>query len=123
MTAPECPPDEVARLQTLKSLAVLDSPHEERFDRLTRMAKRLFDVPIALLSLIDEHRQWFKSRVGLPLSETPRDISFCGHAILGEGIFIIPDATADDRFHNNPLVIDEPNIRFYAGCPPARPQW
>ncbi|ETN92731.1 putative diguanylate cyclase AdrA [Gammaproteobacteria bacterium MOLA455] len=117
MTAPECPPDEVARLQTLKSLAVLDSPHEERFDRLTRMAKRLFDVPIALLSLIDEHRQWFKSRVGLPLSETPRDISFCGHAILGEGIFIIPDATADDRFHNNPLVVDEPNIRFYAGCP------
>ena len=117
MNMPEFPHDEVARLETLRSLDVLDTPQEERFDRLTRMAKRLFNVPIALVSLVDENRQWFKSCVGLPVSETPRDISFCGHAILGEGVFIIPDATADDRFHDNPLVIDDPNIRFYAGCP------
>ena len=117
MKTPEYPPTEVARLQTLRALDILDTPQEERFDRLTRMAKRLFDVPIALVSLVDENRQWFKSCVGLPVSETPRDISFCGHAILGEGIFIIPDAAEDERFHDNPLVVNDPNIRFYAGCP------
>jgi len=117
MKVPEIPLTEVARLETLKSLDILDTPQEERFDRLTRMAKRLFNVPIALVSLVDENRQWFKSCVGLPASETPRDISFCGHAILGEGVFIIPDAAADERFHDNPLVVDEPHIRFYAGCP------
>jgi diguanylate cyclase (GGDEF)-like protein len=95
----------------------LDTPQEERFDRLTRMARRLFDVPIALVSLVDKDRQWFKSRIGLPVSETPRDISFCGHSILGEEVFIIPDASSDERFQDNPLVIDKPNIRFYAGCP------
>ena len=95
----------------------MDTPQEERFDRLTRMARRLFDVPIALVSLVDKDRQWFKSRIGLPVSETPRDISFCGHSILGEEVFIIPDASSDERFQDNPLVIDKPNIRFYAGCP------
>ena len=90
---------------------------EERFDRLTRMCKRLFGVPIALVSLVDENRQWFKSCVGLSVSETPRDISFCGHAILGNEIFVIPDAAKDERFADNPLVLDEPHIRFYAGCP------
>lgn len=117
MKTPDFPPAEVARLETLRSLDILDTPQEERFDRLTRMAKRLFNVPIALVSLVDENRQWFKSCIGLPVSETPRDISFCGHAILGDGIFIIPDAAADERFHDNPLVVNEPNIRFYAGCP------
>ena len=117
MKVPECPPNEVARLQTLRSLDILDTPHEERFDRLTRMAKRLFNVPIALVSLVDENRQWFKSCIGLRVSETPRDISFCGHAILGDEVFIIPDAAADERFQDNPLVVGEPNIRFYAGCP------
>ncbi len=87
MKVPECPPNEVARLQTLRSLDILDTPHEERFDRLTRMAKRLFNVPIALVSLVDENRQWFKSCIGLRVSETPRDISFCGHAILGDERF------------------------------------
>ena len=117
MKTPEIPPNEVARLQTLRSFDILDTPQEERFDRLTRMARRLFDVPIALVSLVDKDRQWFKSRIGLTVSETPRDISFCGHSILGEEVFIIPDASSDERFQDNPLVIDKPNIRFYAGCP------
>lgn len=117
MKTPDIPQDEQERLQTLRSLSILDTPAEERFDRLTRMAKRLFGVPIALVSLVDENRQWFKSCVGLSASETPRDISFCGHAILGDDLFIIPNATADERFADNPLVVDAPHIRFYAGCP------
>lgn len=114
---PDIPQDEAARLNALRSLNILDTPSEERFDRLTRLAKRIFGVPIALVSLIDEDRQWFKSGVGLDVNETPRDISFCGHAILGNEVFIIPDATKDKRFADNPLVLNEPNIRFYAGCP------
>lgn len=117
MKWPDTPDDEETRLKTLRSLNILDTLPEERFDRLTRMAKYMFDVPIALVSLVDENRQWFKSRLGLHSRETPRDISFCGHAILGEEIFIIPDATKDERFADNPLVTDDPNIRFYAGCP------
>jgi len=117
MKKPDIPKDEKARLKTLRSLNILDTASEERFDRLTRMAKRMFDVPIALVSLVDENRQWFKSCIGLNVSETPRDISFCGHAILGEELFIIPDATKDERFSDNPLVIKEPHIRFYAGYP------
>ena len=117
MKKPDTPQDEERRLETLRSLHVLDTPAEERFDRLTRLAKRMFGVPIALVSLVDENRQWFKSCMGLSVCETPRDISFCGHAILGHEIFLIPDATKDERFADNPLVQDEPNIRFYAGCP------
>ena len=117
MKIPDSPPDEEARLKALRSLNVLDTPSEDRFDRLTRLAKRMFDVPIALVSLVDKNRQWFKSCLGLNVSETPRDISFCGHAILGNEIFIIPDATEDERFSDNPLVLNEPYIRFYAGCP------
>lgn len=117
MKSPHIPDNEETRLKTLKSLDVLDTQPEERFDRLTRMSKRLFGVPIALVSLVDENRQWFKSCVGLNVSETPRDISFCGHAILGNDIFVIPDTAKDERFADNPLVLNEPNIRFYAGCP------
>lgn len=117
MKKPDIPKNESARLRDLKSLEILDTPAEERFDRLTRIANRLFDVPIVLVSLIDEDRQWFKSSVGLTARETPRDISFCGHAILGEEIFVVNDATTDERFFDNPLVLDSPNIRFYAGCP------
>ncbi len=117
MKTPEFPKNEESRLRTLRSLNVLDTLPEERFDRLTRMAKHLFGVPIALVSLIDENRQWFKSAQGLDATETPRDISFCGHAILEDKVFIIPDATKDERFADNPLVVDDPNIRFYAGCP------
>lgn len=117
MKKPNIPPDEQARLQALRSLGVLDTPPEERFDRLTRMAKRLFGVPIALVSLVDENRQWFKSCFGLDASETPRDLSFCGHAILGNELFVIPDALADERFADNPVVVNDPFVRFYAGCP------
>ena len=86
------PPDEVLRLETLRRLSLLDSEAEERFDRLTRMARRVFNVPIALVSLVDEDRQWFKSCIGLEVRETARDISFCGHAIMGNETFIVPDA-------------------------------
>jgi diguanylate cyclase (GGDEF)-like protein len=121
MIAPDTPPDETQRLRTLHSLRILDTGPEERFDRITRLARRLFDVPIALVSLVDEQRQWFKSRQGLDATETPREISFCGHAILGDDIFYVPDATRDERFHDNPLVCSQPDIRFYAGYPIKAP--
>jgi len=114
---PEIPSNEETRLNKLRSLNILDTPSEERFDRLTRLAKRMFNVPIALVSLIDENRQWFKSCQGLSVSETPRDISFCGHAILDDEIFMVTDTIKDERFADNPLVLGEPHIRFYAGCP------
>ncbi|SHI89938.1 sensor domain-containing diguanylate cyclase [Cycloclasticus pugetii] len=117
MEKPIIPDNEQSRLKALHSLNVLDTPPEERFDRLTRLAKRMFNVPIALVSLVDENRQWFKSCVGLSVCETPRDISFCGHTILGNDIFIVPDTLVDPRFADNPLVLNDPFIRFYAGCP------
>ena len=116
MKKPDTPQDEASRLKALRSLDILDTPAEERFDRLTRLAKRMFDVPIALVSLVDVDRQWFKSCVGLDVRETPRDISFCGHAILGNEPFIINDTAKDPRFADNPLVLDAPSISFYAGC-------
>lgn len=121
MKAPPTPANEETRLQTLRSLNILDSSPEERFDRLTRLARRLFGVPIALVSLVDADRQWFKSVLGLDATETSREISFCGHAILGDEIFTVPDAALDERFHDNPLVTSAPNIRFYAGCPLSVP--
>jgi diguanylate cyclase (GGDEF)-like protein len=117
MQIPSIPEDETTRIETLHSYSILDTLPEDRFDRLTRLAKRLFDVPIALVSLIDSDRQWFKSAVGLEVKETPREISFCGHAILGDDIFEVPDTLLDARFSDNPLVKDTPAIRFYAGCP------
>ncbi|WP_053162926.1 GGDEF domain-containing protein [Pseudomonas brassicacearum] len=117
MLAPRKPDDEAARLKNLHSLKLLDTAPEERFDRLTRLARRLFDVPIALVSLVDANRQWFKSSAGLDASETSREISFCGHAILQDQILEICDAEQDERFHDNPLVTDKPGIRFYAGHP------
>jgi len=104
-------------LDALLDLAVLDTDAEERFDRLTRLAARLLDVPIALVSLIDADRQWFKSRVGLDVVETPRDVSFCGHAVLNDELFVVSDAARDRRFRDNPLVVGDPTIRFYAGRP------
>ena len=117
MKTPDTPANEKERLKTLRSTDILDTDPEERFDRLTRMAQRVFGVSIALVSLVDENRQWFKSKVGLDACETGRDISFCGHAILGSDIFVIEDALEDERFADNPLVTGEPKIRFYAGAP------
>jgi len=117
MKKPEIPLNEAIRLDALRALNILDTPGEERFDRITRVARRHFNVPIALVSLIDTGRQWFKSRQGLDASETPRDISFCGHAILSNNIFNIPNALKDERFVDNPLVTGPPGIRFYAGAP------
>ncbi|MFV1922461.1 MAG: diguanylate cyclase domain-containing protein [Methylotenera sp.] len=117
MKEPEFPVNEQERLFQLRSLQILDTPAEERFDRVTRMAQRLFGVPIALVSLVDENRQWFKSCFGLDVSQTERSISFCGHAILQNEALIVEDATQDERFHDNPLVTGEAHIRFYAGHP------
>ncbi|MCA7953161.1 sensor domain-containing diguanylate cyclase [Burkholderia seminalis] len=115
------PADEAARLDALHSLSILDTPPEERFDRLTRLARRLFDVPIALVSLVDENRQWFKSHAGLGTAQTSRDVSFCAHALLAGDTMVIQDARNDNRFHDNPLVTGAPGIRFYAGRPLAAP--
>ncbi len=118
MKPPETPDDERLRLAKLRSLRLLDTEQDDpHFDRLTRLARRIFKVPISMVSLLDESRQWFKSCVGFDVSETPRTVSFCGHAILGSEAFIVPDALDDERFHDNPLVLGEPHVRFYAGCP------
>lgn len=109
--------DEDERIQSLKELQILDTPAEERFDRITKVAQIMFDVPIALVSLVDTNRQWFKSCAGLTVNETPRSMSFCSHAILKEDVMTINDATKDERFSDNPLVTGEPKIRFYAGKP------
>ena len=111
------PADEARRLQVLIDLDLLDSPPDERFDRITRLAARLFDVPTALVSLIDADRQWFKSRVGLALPETPRSTSFCAHAILQDDVMVVRDACEDARFANNPMVLGDAGVRFYAGSP------
>lgn len=117
MQSPPIPPDEAARLVALRALGVLDTPPEERFDRITRLAQQMFQVPIALVSLVDSNRQWFKSCIGLDVSETPRGVSFCSHAILQNDTLVIPDAKDDPRFADNPLVTGDPFIRFYAGRP------
>ena len=109
--------DEEQRLAALKRLNILDTDPEERFDRLTRVALRTFNVPIALVTMVDENRQWFKSRQGLDVAQTLREISFCGHAIQGPEVFVVEDTLEDDRFADNPLVSGDPNIRFYAGAP------
>ena len=108
---------EAARLDSLARYNVLDTPDEASFDRITRIAAQIAGTPIALISLIDAQRQWFKSRHGLLLRETPRDIAFCSHAICGNAPLVVPDATQDPRFQNNPLVTGGFHLRFYAGVP------
>lgn len=117
MLPPAMPIDEVQRLEELCSLGVLDTSSEERFDRITRTAQAMFSVPIALISLIDHDRQWFKSRQGLSAEQTPRNISFCGHAILDDAAFVVENADIDPRFMDNPLVTMPPFVKFYAGVP------
>jgi phosphoribosyl 1,2-cyclic phosphodiesterase/DNA-binding response OmpR family regulator len=111
------PPDEPARLRALDALGLLDTPPEERFDRLTRLARRVFDVPMALVTLVDAERQWFKSRQGVELAETPREAAFCAYTIHGDEPFVVPDALGDPRFADNPIVSGALRVRFYAGYP------
>lgn len=121
MQEPPIPLDETVRLKSLQALRIMDSAPEERFDRITRMAKRLFRVETCLVSLVDAKRQWFKSKQGLDACETSRAVSFCGHAIIEDRPFIVEDALNDERFADNPLVTGEPNLRFYAGYPVHAP--
>ncbi|MGS2742780.1 GAF domain-containing protein [Halomonas sp. LS-001] len=117
MQPPELPDNEAQRLEAVHQLRVLDTPSNDTFDRLTQLARELFDVPIALVSLVDNNRQWFKSHLGLDATETPRSMSFCAHAISTDQILVIPDTHDDSRFADNPLVVGYPHIRFYAGYP------
>lgn len=117
MKKPDFPPNEASRLETLHALNLLDTAPEERFDRVTRLARRLFQVPIALVTLIDANRVWAKSATGLEQRELPREQSFCAHAILDDAIMMVPDAAADPRFASHPLVTGAMQLRFYAGYP------
>ncbi|WP_216910560.1 GAF domain-containing protein [Synechococcus sp. CCY 0621] len=114
-------PREAARLEALKDYRILDTDTEQSYDDITFLAAQLCDVPIALISLVDADRQWFKSKVGLDVSETSRDVSFCAHAILGDQTLVVKDAREDERFRDNALVCSEPNIVFYAGVPLSTP--
>lgn len=112
---------EAIRLYALKSYDILDTPREQVFDTIVCEAAGLFGTPIAVISLIDERRQWFKAKIGLDIAGTDRSASFCAHAIKGKDVFVVEDASIDDRFCDNPLVIGSPSIRFYAGAPLSTP--
>lgn len=116
------PPEEVARLEALRKLKILDSPYETLFDCITRAAGEICKTPIALISFVDEDRQLFKSKVGIDgISETPRELAFCADTILSAEILEVEDASLDERYKDNPLVLNYPHIRFYAGAPISLP--
>ncbi|KQP11952.1 GAF domain-containing protein [Pseudorhodoferax sp. Leaf267] len=121
MTPAPLPADEDARLQALHALMVLDTPPEERFDRVVRFAAEQLEMPMALVSLVDGDRQWFKSRVGIDVPQTGRDVSFCSYTILQAGTFVVEDTLLDARFADNPMVTGGPKVRFYAGTPLSAP--
>lgn len=121
MKPPIYPHDESERLACLKKQFILDTPLDGQLEKITRITKSLFNVPIVAVSLVDSERQWFKSIQGLDVTETSREVSFCGHAILQSEILLVEDALQDERFRDNPLVQGEPHIRFYAGCPISSP--
>jgi diguanylate cyclase (GGDEF)-like protein len=116
-TPPALSPDEPLRLRALRKLNIVDTPLEERFERITRLARRLLEVEVAAISLVEANRQWFKSAQGHHVTETSRDVSFCGHTILQDEVFVVPDARLDKRFSDNPLVTGPMQNVFYAGCP------
>jgi len=118
MQKPEIPNNEQQRLKALNSYQILDTLDDKAYNDITLLASEICQTPIAVISIIDENRQWFKAKVGLEAKETIRDIAFCAHAInKSDEILIVPDARLDDRFHDNPLVTGNPNIVFYAGVP------
>ncbi len=122
MKAPPLPANEASRLAALRAYQILDTAAERTFDDLTALAAQICGAPIALISFVDEKRQWFKSRVGIAQQETPRDVAFCAHAILQPEPFVVSDAMRDERFADSPLVIGEPHVRFYAGFPLVSPE-
>jgi signal transduction histidine kinase len=117
MIIAQLPPDEPGRLRDLKETELLDTPHESEFDDIVKLASDICNTPISLITLIDSNRQWFKAKVGIDVEETDREISFCGHTILQDHLFEIPDTLKDERFYDNPLVTQDSPIRYYAGFP------
>ncbi|MFZ9317612.1 MAG: GGDEF domain-containing protein [Vulcanococcus sp.] len=124
MSSPDYPVplDEEQRLRDLQRHAVLDTPSDPHFERIVSLAAEVLDMPIAVVSLVDQNRQWFLARHGLDAEETPRRVAFCAHTISQDSVLVVPDALKDERFSNNPLVLSEPHIRFYAGAPLHSPE-